>query len=253
VSALDGARLKLARAHHHLEELDQQVVAFLEAQPPPVELTAESGALGDRRFSRLRVGAVRQPPAELGVIVGDIAHNARSALDYVVYELARHETSQDDPNNTQFPIVRDRAQYAPVARRLLGQLAAWQQEVIERLQPFQRDPDARQHPLAVLNWISNRDKHRLLHTTVAQISGTQARLYGTGVQALYDLRQHIGPLANGTEVLYAEFTADSNDVNVQGDLEIGVGLEEFGDVKAVLLDSLDYAEAIIDWFDPVFA
>jgi hypothetical protein len=83
---LSGVWAKIARADEHLALLDAEVRAFLEGDPQPIALSipyldADCGWY-------IVYGIVKSPPPlRLGVIVGDVAHNARSALDHLVWQL----------------------------------------------------------------------------------------------------------------------------------------------------------------------
>lgn len=74
-------------------------------------------------------------PGEAGAVVGDIAHNVRSALDGLVWELARLHTGRD-PGCTQFPIFREPAGFEHDGRRMVRDLAVEHADFIERLQPY---------------------------------------------------------------------------------------------------------------------
>jgi hypothetical protein len=64
--------------------------------------------------------------------------------------------------------------------------------VFRGLQPFNDGADAPWHPLAIVADISNRDKHRLVHTAAMQIAGSQARVSGTSMFAIRRLDQNPG-------------------------------------------------------------
>jgi len=123
-----------------------------------------------------RIGRIEVPDAPLtewGVIVGDFAHNLRSALDHLVYQLAILNDWNPEKMGTQFPIFTTEGDYLRngYRGRSKGELSnrdsqLWgvsdaHKTIIDGLQPFKADkPKA--NPLAVLNRISNRDKHRLI-------------------------------------------------------------------------------------------
>jgi hypothetical protein len=143
---------------------------YSEANPYGLTIDASSDPLW--RIGRLEIPDA--PLTEWGVIVGDVAHNLRSALDHLVFQLAI--LNQEDPEgmNTQFPIFRKEDDYLAVGNRgsRKGKLSArdshlWgvadaDKAIIDGLQPFNAGDRAHLHPLAILNQISNRDKHRLV-------------------------------------------------------------------------------------------
>jgi hypothetical protein len=104
-------------------------------------------------------------PPSWSVLVGELGHNLRSALDHLVFQLA----TDAEKNRTAFPISltedaylrprgRDRISYRDQC--LVGVDPRWA-ATIDDLQPFKLDPQYCGGPLAILNELSNRDKHRV--------------------------------------------------------------------------------------------
>jgi hypothetical protein len=156
---LAGVLAKLNRAQEHLEALHSQLPAFLDRKPHrfSAELDPER-----RRYS-MRVTILEDPPLEWSIIVGDIAHNLRSALDHLAWQLVI--ASGNKPSGgTQFPIFSTE----PVSR---NQRESWNRMVkgmrddilllIKDVQPYKAGDKANEHSLAALQSLSNEDKHRL--------------------------------------------------------------------------------------------
>ena len=106
---LDGAFERVTRASEHIDGLAQEIKKYT--------LEMERAVLNGLELNNLRFtldSVVRlldphvQPnfvvPLRYGVLVGETVYNLRAALDYLVYELARHDfgTPQE---HTQFPIT----------------------------------------------------------------------------------------------------------------------------------------------------
>lgn len=72
-------RLKFERAKRHVRELATEVQAFLVSQP--YELFTEDNASTGQRHYKVRVKTC--VPAEWSMIIGDVIHNVRTALDPV--------------------------------------------------------------------------------------------------------------------------------------------------------------------------
>src|SRR5208283_1885052 len=98
---LDGPRLKVARAKEEIDRL-RTIEDELMGNTYYRLVGAELNPISGRRIFRLP-NNIPKPSNEWGVLVGEIAHNLRSALDGLVYQLARLETDTPAPN-TQFPI-----------------------------------------------------------------------------------------------------------------------------------------------------
>ena len=100
-------------------------------------------------------------PLALSLPVGDCIYNLRSALDYVVYELAILDSGKVQ-EQTQFPIVDCEKDFNEQKRHLRG-LNEHHIRAIEALQPYKRIEWAK-----TLRGISNPDKHRHLIPVQAQ-------------------------------------------------------------------------------------
>jgi len=155
---------KVARARVHHEALLREIPSVLEKRKP------YRARVGD---IELRTGwcSVFLTPGDfseygLGVIVGDLVHNLRSALDYIVTALvdASHAPLG---NKHQFPIYSNELAFSkdvatpqwanrkgPLAGILHGLQDVWD------VQPFNRKPTPEEDPLFLLNRFSNADKHR---------------------------------------------------------------------------------------------
>ncbi len=101
------------------------------------------------------------------VIVGETVQNIRSALDYLIYELVRHTRGRKPRLQTQFPLYVAAGDFYG-RRYQIKELPGELRRRIRKLQPYQF-PDPGTHPLAVLNKLSNADKHRLLLATTTRL------------------------------------------------------------------------------------
>lgn len=197
---LDGARQKADHAHGHLFRLMQA----LDAYHVDAAYSIETERDGDWRVFRLRV--MKAPPLELSLIMGDVVHNLRAALDYVVYALAGDRANRSN----SFPICDSSSQYLEVGRdgltrrdRLMHDVPEGAREEIDRMQPFRATVDPARHPLRLLRRLSNVDKHRLSPpvfgaTERLMIRGDPAAV-GPYVEARSDLDPH-ARLVDGTEI-----------------------------------------------------
>jgi len=164
---LDGPRAKLARAYEHLLTLDVETGAFFAAKPYEVvpEFDANVGA------HILRVRIREPPPLRLGAILGDFAQNTRNALDHLVWQLALLNGKR--PNSkVAFPIWRTAAEATPgEIQKRLGKLSDAHRALIESAQPHHAANRSGDHILALLAWLSNTDKHRVIHPVNGYMRG----------------------------------------------------------------------------------
>jgi hypothetical protein len=101
---------------------------------------------------------------DVSVRVGDCLHNLRSALDHLVYAIAVHESGQNPPpkeGTLAFPLANSPAEFKK-ARNRIATLSSGVQDVIERVQPFNRTTNGKASAIGVLAKLDDIDKHRLL-------------------------------------------------------------------------------------------
>ena len=109
-ASLDGPRAKYRRAFEHMQTLHSEVAEFEDNHPDPkVEhFDPETGRytlaveFGDETDAERRDRARRW-----GIVLGDVIHNLRSALDHVVWQLVLLNGATPGPGN-QWPICRSR-------------------------------------------------------------------------------------------------------------------------------------------------
>jgi hypothetical protein len=89
------------------------------------------------------------------ILVGEICYNLRGALDYLVFELAKHDFGAPQ-ENTQFPIADKPEKFRSARAARLRGVNDLHVAMIERLQPYQDGCDWTRS----LREISNPDKHR---------------------------------------------------------------------------------------------
>jgi hypothetical protein len=247
---LDGARAKLERAYEHLDSFERGVGEYLTTKPVRIETRNE--AEGELLRITWVASATKNPPPALGLVVGDWANNTRAALDYIVYELVRKETGETDPRWTMFPVATKESAYPGMVKQRLEGVPTWALPVFEGLQPFHDGDDAPFHPLSILVEVSNRDKHRLVHTAAMQVAGSQARLSGTSLLEIHGVGQNPGTVEGERVILEALVKTDGNDFQVGMDMHISVALEDHDWPPAVdLLHGITYeVGAIVEWFSP---
>ena len=132
----------------------------------------------------------KQPPKNpISLLIGDALHNMRSALDTLAYALASAFTkplSEDIANRSDFIFGdEDRKGNVGVGSALFhagaAKIEGWHpdaQTAVEGLQPYQRGKSFRTDPLWTLHDLDRINKHRLLHITVAQSTGTLWQING---------------------------------------------------------------------------
>jgi hypothetical protein len=155
---LEPAIVKIHRAGHQLNHLSSSLKQFLDSKPFEIEREVDPKTLWVFDVARIK----KQCPPEWNIIVGEIIHNLRSALDYLIFQLVIHETAAEPSGNSkiQFPIFEKEDGFdTRGVRIMLRDVGADAVALIKSEQPFATG-DGRKSPLWFLRELSNRDKHR---------------------------------------------------------------------------------------------
>lgn len=160
IHPLDDARAKLEQARHHLERLKQEA-ALVGDERDLHRILVEYDADEGRYVIYSKMSG--DPFPNLSLRLGDLVHCARGALDFSVWQLAiRHlgrEPSEREAPNIQFPITADRNAFRRA--RLWRYVSDDAKAALLEVQPHPENSHTN-GSLALLKWISNRDKHRLV-------------------------------------------------------------------------------------------
>jgi len=154
---LDQSWLKLRRAKEHFYSLNAAINVFWDSKPNAVVHEYDT----EKSKNLFRFKVLRDVPYESwGMVIGDLVHNARSALDYLAWRLAG---SDIEDIRTQFPICLTAKKFDDVRWRLkLIHPDAFAE--ISKLQPYTR-PNPKEHALWFLQELDARDKHKLITVT----------------------------------------------------------------------------------------
>jgi hypothetical protein len=157
---LDGARLKFIRACTQLKALNGAVLEFNKTDTCMLvpELNKQT------KECVIRVKILQSPPLELAIAIGEIAHNLRSCLDHIVWQLALSQVATPF-GKTEFPIFTADKLFSKNGLKSIQDLSPTQKAFIESLQPYHAGQSAQEHPLWMLHELNNADKHRTLTVT----------------------------------------------------------------------------------------
>jgi hypothetical protein len=117
------------------------------------------------------VRVLEAPPESLSLLLGEVLHNLRSALDHEVYRQAAAQKGAAWPGleRCAFPTFDDPQEYSQQRKRLIGGLKPEVQTAIDRFQSCDSNPEPAAIKLRLLNDLSRIDRHRLLHLTVLSL------------------------------------------------------------------------------------
>jgi hypothetical protein len=265
---LAGCEQKLWRAHEHFEVL-QREVRTLKRELKPATFRTEKKPDTKDTF-RTVVDEVNAPPLRLALIVGDIVHNLRSALDHLVFELAfLGLRGKKIPDRTAFPgsLTRTNWNSSYVQGVMLEGVMKKHRAALYRAQPCYRLTDnptpatlrrrKRSAPADLQN-LWNEDKHRMIQLAVAAPVEIRPSIRFRDCTERGHPRIHVGflgrPLEQGTEVLTIPVTPTGPYPNVYVDIEIAceVSLRNGFPLRYLLAHIGDWVAHVVRYFEPAF-
>ena len=138
--SLAGVWAKIARADEHFQLLEREVAAFFDHDPQPIGTSV--GYFDPESGWHLVYGIVKEsPPPRLGVILGDLVHNVRSALDHLVWQLVlwNGQTPTEGRRGTAFPafpFAMSKNAWKGAKKGPLREVADHHRAVIQKVQPY---------------------------------------------------------------------------------------------------------------------
>ena len=259
-----GPRAKIARAKEHLADLADLREGIRSSEPKPYAAVREIQTDGKLV---VRFKDVAPLPQDVSLILGDLIHNLRSALDILVCDLIRHN-GEEVTDDTGFPIVDRSNQLATRVKRKMKGAGKTAKEAVKGLKPYQSG----NLDLWVLHKLDITDKHKILITAVAShfgldLSGITSRKI-TVIMTQPDGTEIVVPAADKPLQAVAPVCLEDGDIifgpidPFEDEDEIGIGfaiaVREPGvvDCEPILLlghKLIDLVERIVDSFDPLFA
>lgn len=106
--------------------------------------------------------SVRQPPLQLGVLMGDFVHNLRSTLDQLVWQLALTQTDAPHDSSSSRSSTRDPLRLAGGAWSATGFSASHRRRCSESGISSHYSEQPCINALAIVHALSSEDKHRVI-------------------------------------------------------------------------------------------
>jgi hypothetical protein len=253
IQLFEASKLKAEWAYSQFENLNREFGDFWAREPH--SLVHELDPNGTEKHIRVRF--TECVPVRWALIVGDIVHNLRTALDLLATDLARAngQTSKTAIGETYFPISANRDEFEASGLRKIKRLSDTDRQRITALKPYKGGNDA----LWQLHQLDIMDKHTLLIPTVAalQISNPSLRLFPLSSPTFRrSVEFRVGPrtkcpLEDGD--ILVSYPASQPEEHVDGDGTVTIAfaqgqiieaepvlpkLMEFGQVVDVIITSL---------------
>lgn len=251
--------LKLNRAAEHFRSLHLAVGEFVASEPH--SLTAEIDVAASRYNVYAKID--NPPPPELSLIAGDFLQNLRAALDHLIWQLVR-ASGQKPGRSNAFPILVK----APTVKN--GGVDRWNRQLrgvdprfwrfIEKVQPYKRQDRPQLDPLAVLQSLSNEDKHRVVFQRFAAIPHPESAEPRLDIEAVSDVKVDEEyellankPIEDGDKIVSAVISVQgsSPQVKLKGELALDVAFGQDLIPAAQLIHIFDRVDAIVALFSAV--
>jgi hypothetical protein len=263
VKPLSGAYAKIDRAVDHFNKIDIAIGEMFRAE--------KDGDIAGHKIEtnsqELVVSVAEQAPLDptLPLIVGDCVHNARSALDHLVYQLALLNNAPNDAaSKTSFPICLTPKEFKNATKGKIARFVNTRAfEEIERLQPY-KTGKKENDLLWILSQLDIIDKHRLLIVAEAQTRPTAFKISapdGTPLLAHDISNSSWKPSKVGAEVIRFGLSGSVQSPTVMK-VEVStaktVQIQQTGLVcdgtilLEVLRDCLNHAGLILNYFAQLF-
>jgi len=158
MALLKGSKLKLSRAEQHLNTLTASIQEFVESNP--YSLILHPDPYPPQYMLQAKINNTIS--TEYGCIIGDFAHNVRSSLDLLVYQLSDLIAGDKARFKLQFPIFDHDADYHKYEKVYLNGVQYKYKKIIEKYQPYKQKGGFDDNPLKLLRHINDADKHRII-------------------------------------------------------------------------------------------
>jgi hypothetical protein len=151
---------KIERAEEHIRNFDAESRAFFQRNQYRV-IIHDDPETGNRLF---HARFIDEPTDRFSIIIGDVAHNLRSALDHLAWQLILANGGTPKIEKTSFPIFKapptTPQNYESAIRGKICGASDEAVRIIKELKPYKGGNDAFWN----LRELNNIDKHRLLVT-----------------------------------------------------------------------------------------
>jgi len=266
-ASLVGVRNKLKRAHDHIAELNRTIQEWGTAEQKTNPFTLDHQP--ERKRMVVRHGKVGPNNPDWSLIVGDIIHNLRSALDHIVCQLAvLNGNDRSCCDATYFPICICNPDFKKAEKRLEHLISTEALALIEELQPY-KAADRGKRPVADVLWTVHKldiiDKHRIVLVVGKKFRATDLTYTLDDAAAIpVEVDQVWRPLEDGAEIAAIDlskvaFRAEAENVmRMQGGTEAQIIIDETGcgcdglEVGKVVLACEHRVSEIVEIFDSRF-
>jgi hypothetical protein len=161
---LADPRVKIDRGFEQIEALRTELYAAMESEGHKLDAKLASDTYRGQAALTLTISRLPVFSTGIGLLIGEIVHNLRSALDHLAWHLVPptrlRKLSVRAAEAVYFPMARTQKGYWNGVNRLLPGTTNDQRAFIEQYQPYHRSAAGR--AMRTLRTLSNTDKHRII-------------------------------------------------------------------------------------------
>jgi hypothetical protein len=248
---LCGPWLKIERAHQHINELQDAINAFIKRDV--CRLLVEDDPEGSGQVFTVRL--YEQPPYAMPLIIGDAAHNLRSALDLMACELVR--ANNGNISHVNFPFARNKDAFPKaLAESHIKRAGTRALDFIKLMEPYH---GGHCEQLALLHDLDIADKHRLILPVLSMAKIGSGHFPGADLTGtIFDFQPPLGAgasfgiaLKDGAQFASQTFLPrlkDVNEIKPSFDVVFGEGPFERNAVIPTLNQLADFVWNIVQDF-----
>jgi hypothetical protein len=213
---LISSRLKIHRAAEHLNSANRLFESFAKSDFYRWDNKADG-----KEHLIAEVTAVDQVPAEFSLLIGDAAHNIRSALDHIAFRFAKPQSSTEE-GRVAFPINSRPEWFANSSKTRLPGVSANVLALFEKFQPYNSRKIAETELLLAVSCINNWDKHRAIPVALTSMEVFAVETSITGYAEITSSEVFNGRLEVGTILtrLKVENSRPGSKVNMKTDVTV---------------------------------
>lgn len=256
---LEGCLAKIARAEGHLTELGIRVHQYIDTQPFRI-LGEYLSATKEYIIRAEAVPDYGPVPSDLVLIAGEVAHQLRSALDHLVWDLVVQNTGAPPPGtDSGYPIFRTADGYNRRAPQKIRGVSPSAANRIFAAQPFHLGDRADEELTWIVQELNNTDKHRLIPVTLiyAFVGAVHMTVDDGPPQELLPWQEVVRePMVDGMEIVRVPVHAGEHATfNVPVGVDIAfarVGALQNHPVNDLLVKATRHVRRLVSSFEPEF-
>jgi hypothetical protein len=264
--ALSSVRLKIDRAKEHFNYLSTAVnTRSAEQADKTISTELEANGRGFKLPEEPSIHLFRW-----ALIVGDIFHNLRCALDHLVLQLAllNGASLRDASESTFFPVCMSGDEFRSSVKRFKQHISFRALAAIKTLQPYYRAklrgvPAVHSH-LYIISKLDNIDKHRMLVVVDEGCSINDVTIKRTnGIIVKPTIRPDVWTtLKDRADLSSVDFSSVELEVNEVVNMDVYASVDVFLNepelgldamrLRILLRQSIIHVETIVDSFGKMF-